>query len=475
MRLRQVVGMAAMIVVVVAGVAVARSRPADFSHETHTPLFPGSCTTCHVGPIDSVRSFWPDPSTCANCHDGEVADSISYAPRTTPPVSNVRFVHQAHARVTADSVSCVQCHAVDGPRGEVHVSRAVQCVNCHEPGRGHLEVGDLACATCHYPLAEARLLTAADVSRFPVPLSHQVPSFRLEGHGNLAMLDRPGGGKLVNRSCATCHARNFCANCHVNTTELPAIQALAEDERSLVHRFTFTAPPSHAAPTFALAHGREASRDPARCATCHTRPSCTACHVEPLPKAVGVMPVPSPERAVGAIVARAAPPSHTSLFREGHGSEASATPQSCSTCHVRQDCLSCHRGENGRQNGYHPGDFVTRHPSAAYTRQVSCGDCHNTQQFCASCHQQAGLGGGNTLTGATYHDGKAAFFVGHGQAARQSLESCVSCHAERDCTACHSAQGGRRFSPHGPGFDGERLRRRNPEMCMACHGRAIPT
>ncbi|MCA9768685.1 MAG: hypothetical protein KC485_07710, partial [Gemmatimonadetes bacterium] len=64
--------------------------------------------------------------------------------------------------------------------------------------------------------------------------------------------------------------------------------------------------------------------------------------------------------------------------------------------------------------------------------------------------------------------------VGHGQAARQSLESCVSCHVERDCTVCHSAQGGRRFNPHGPGFDAERLRRRNPEMCIACHGRAIP-
>jgi hypothetical protein len=324
-------------------------------------------------------------------------------------------------------------------------------------------------------LSEVRRLTASDVAGFPVPLSHQVPSFRFEGHGNLAVLDRPDGGEVINTSCATCHARNFCANCHVNATEIAAIQALAPDERSLVHRFTFDAPPSHAAPSFASAHGRDATRDPQRCATCHTRPSCTACHVDPLPRAVAALPDPSPERAVGAQVARLAPASHTNLFREGHGSEAAAAPRSCSTCHVRQDCLSCHRAENGRQDGYHPGNFLTRHPTAAYTRQVSCSDCHNTQQFCASCHQQAGLGGGNTLGGATYHDGKAAFFVGHGQAARQSLESCVSCHAERDCTACHSALGGRRFSPHGPGFDAERMRRRNPEMCMACHGRAIPT
>jgi hypothetical protein len=75
---------------------------------------------------------------------------------------------------------------------------------------------------------------------------------------------------------------------------------------------------------------------------------------------------------------------------------------------------------------------------------------------------------------AGFHDGARAFLVGHGQAARQSLETCASCHAERDCLTCHSAQGGRRFNPHGPGFNPERLLRKNPEMCTACHGRAIP-
>lgn len=76
--------------------------------------------------------------------------------------------------------------------------------------------------------------------------------------------------------------------------------------------------------------------------------------------------------------------------------------------------------------------------------------------------------------GRGYHDAKRFFIAGHGQAARQSLESCVACHTERDCLTCHSALGGRRFSPHGPGFDPERLRKKNIEVCTACHGVAVP-
>jgi hypothetical protein len=93
--------------------------------------------------------------------------------------------------------------------------------------------------------------------------------------------------------------------------------------------------------------------------------------------------------------------------------------------------------------------------------------------FCASCHAGAGLSAGGEL-GAGYHDAKRFFVAGHGQAARQNLESCVACHVERNCLSCHSALGGRRFNPHGPGFDPARLQRKNPEVCTACHGTAIP-
>jgi hypothetical protein len=138
-------------------------------------------------------------------------------------------------------------------------------------------------------------------------------------------------------------------------------------------------------------------------------------------------------------------------------------------------CLDCHRPEATQQSRYHAQGFLTRHPSAAYAREASCSDCHNPAQFCQSCHQQSGLVATSRIGQAGYHDVFRGFSLGHGQAARQSLESCAACHAERDCTACHSAVGGGfRFNPHGPGFNAARLLSKNPSLCAACHGTAIP-
>lgn len=454
-----------------------RPAPPPFDHDLHGALFPASCVTCHAGAREAGAPLWPTPAGCAACHDGQVQPRVEWQPPTAPPPSNLRFAHDRHAAATRDSVACAQCHTGPDPRGAVHRSAVAQCIDCHQPGGSHLEVASRECATCHVPLAQAARLTLSDVAGFPVPRSHAVDGFSLGGHGEGASVRGADGRWTVAASCATCHAQNFCLNCHVNAPEVPAIQALASDQRSLVHRANFMAPPSHAATNFIAAHGKDARRNEPTCATCHTQPSCTACHVATPPAQVSAMHQPGPGRAAGAQVRRHPPVSHTAAFREGHGSEAAAAPRTCSTCHMREDCLSCHRPDAGRAAGggdYHPTGFLARHPSAAYARQTTCGDCHNAQQFCVSCHAQAGLNARNTQGGASFHDAKGSFLVGHGQAARQSLESCVSCHVERDCVSCHSVVGGRSFNPHGPGWDPARLRKRNPEMCIACHGVNIP-
>ncbi len=451
------------------GVAQARNPAPTFDHARHVRLFPASCAACHLGAQQDGAPIYPAATACAACHDGSTKPPVQWQPPGGGKPTNLRFTHAAHRRETNDSVRCASCHAGTGAAGSIHRDDPEQCVSCHEPGKSHLTASDRQCARCHVPLARATALPIERVAAFPSPPNHQAADFASGGHGKLA-----ARGNGVAASCATCHARTFCAACHVNAPETAAIQALQPDERSLAIKAELKAPATHASPTFLDAHGREAAGDPARCATCHAQPSCTACHVAPGPKAVRAMAMPGEGRGTGAVVARHAPASHTAAFTEGHGPEASASPRACETCHRRDQCLTCHRGSPTTGPNYHPANFLTRHPAATYARQTSCADCHNVQQFCVTCHASAGLGAHNTLRAGPYHDAKGAFVLNHGQAARQSLESCVSCHVERDCTSCHSALGGRRFSPHGPGFDAERLRRRNPEMCIACHGRAIP-
>jgi hypothetical protein len=357
------------------------------------------------------------------------------------------------------------------------VQRAVvqKCLECHALPGSHFDVPSAACATCHVPLSEAPGLTTADIARFPRPAGHDAPNFVLAGHGKAAAATTARGTPTVAASCATCHARNLCIACHVNAPESPVIQALALDARAPEYVATQPVPASHARANFLLAHGKEAQRASATCATCHTRESCATCHVANAPRVIASLPAAGPGRAVGAQPTRRAPVSHTFEFRERHGPEANARPATCESCHARSSCLECHRPGDARPSGYHPQNFLTRHPSSAYSREANCSDCHNPAQFCQSCHQQSGLTAQARLGRAGYHDAFRGFNLGHGQAARQSLETCVGCHTERDCTACHSAVGGGfRFSPHGPGFNAARARARNPAVCVACHGTAIP-
>jgi hypothetical protein len=374
-----------------------------FDHLKHKALFP-SCTTCHAGAARADASLWPAAASCAACHDGTIEKAVSWTPPATARRSNLRFDHVAHAKDAGDKAPrCEGCHTLEGEaRMAVREPVVERCFNCHALRTAHLAAPDTACATCHVSLVKAASLTRADIARFPAPPSHSAADFLTRsGHGAASR-------SAVSTQCATCHAREFCYQCHAGSAPPRAIAWLGSDRRST------------------------------------------------------------------AIVARAAPPNHGENFADRHGAVAAAGTTRCTGCHVRADCLECHRpNAAARGAGYHPDGFLARHPAAAYARASSCSDCHNVGAFCSTCHARAGLVSTNVLR-AGYHDARPLFVAGHGQAARQSLESCVSCHAERDCLTCHSALGGRRFDPHGPGFDAARLKRKNFAMCTVCHGAAVP-
>ena len=464
----------------VTGGAAARMLPGGdrFSHRQHAGLFP-SCTSCHAG-VQTGESPWPAPTACATCHDGAVERRTDWTAPAELPRTNLRFAHRRHAEnlirrgtVSRDSAwRCAACHVPAGaPPMQVSLAVNRSCLTCHGIATPHLSAPDSTCATCHLPLARAVRLTRDDVSGFPEPPSHRESAFRSVGHGKLAIAQRQQG-QPVAASCATCHARDFCLQCHVDAPERSAIQAMAPDPRSLAIEASLKPPASHREPGFAELHGR-GLRTAATCATCHTQESCLTCHAGSAPRPVLQLAKAGDGRAVGAVTRRRRPPTHGADFTDAHAPFARAAARTCVQCHARTECLSCHIPSPGESRSYHPANFLTRHPAAAYARATNCADCHNTASFCASCHAQSGLRSTGPLR-AGYHDANPAFLFGHGKAARQELETCVSCHVERECLTCHAAAGGRRFNPHGPGFDAERLKRKNPEMCTACHGAAIP-
>jgi hypothetical protein len=478
---RALLGAGAIAVVAAATPPLAARLARDrFDHEVHKDLFP-SCLSCHggiqeaSGPADP--GVWPDAAACATCHDGSVEPRVNWEPPAIPR-TNLRFSHPRHASELAESpfdstARCQACHAEVGTdRMDVRLAVADNCISCHQLEGPHLDVADAECATCHSTLAQAVRLTADDIAGFPRPASHQLEDFAERAHARLA---RAGPGPVA-ASCATCHAQNFCTECHVNAPEVAAIRALDVDPRIAERAAPYGPPASHLEPEFARSHGRVAGDGSRRCVTCHTQESCLVCHVG-TPRVADRLMAASPERPHGARTERRRPSSHGADFSATHAEAAAAAPATCAACHGRPQCLDCHVPNAAAASpGYHRTGFLATHPVEAYQRTAACSDCHNPQQFCSSCHVSAGLASAALPLDAGYHDAKRFFSAGHGQAARQNLESCVSCHTETDCMSCHatSTQGGRNFSPHGPGFDADRLRQRNPQMCTACHGGAIP-
>ncbi|MFW6039944.1 MAG: hypothetical protein ACOC9N_02580, partial [Gemmatimonadota bacterium] len=426
-----------------------------FDHEMHAGLFP-SCLACHRGVEEAGAPTWPDPESCARCHDGQDSlDVVDWTPPSEPAPTNLVFAHETHARdVAADgepAVDCVECHTPAGAAW-LTVDRAVEssCLDCHGLEGEHLALADESCASCHSELAASPTLTTERIAAFAAPPSHDSPEFAMEH------------GEVTGESCAVCHARDFCVQCHVDAPEQAEIAELPADPRSLALAASMPEPAGHDAADFLATHGTSARTELRSCATCHTEQSCTTCHIGS-PQLAASLPSAGPGRGAGAPVVRDRPASHDPGFLTAHGLDAAARPETCAGCHVRSDCTECHRPGAAASAGFHPPDFLARHPSAAYARETSCSDCHATAEFCTSCHASAGLASTEILS-SSFHDGQFAFSVGHGAAARRSLETCASCHVEEDCMACHSATAGRGIDPHGPDFDAAAMRRANPQM-----------
>lgn len=455
------------------------ARRRGFPHQRHQGLFP-LCTGCHTGiPTGDSARFLPSPDLCQNCHNGQDQRRVSW----TPPERQVpflRFDHPAHASRAAREgrdVQCASCHVAEGGPTMAVVSLSPdRCFTCHgRDPQSHMTAAT-NCTMCHRAVATTSVGEGL-LGAVPKPADHEARDF-LATHG-------PTSPRDINR-CATCHTQEKCASCHVDPS-LDAIQAMPEapaDWTLPAMAAHYPRPASHRADDWEQTHGRPVPTA-AQCSTCHTRDDCAACHIAPLPEPANSLP-PRPEgraggqersqerpqerqqvRAPGVGLRDRLPGSHQSpFFLAAHPTVAAAQPATCSGCHTESYCAACHNAP--RAPGYHPPDFAMRHAAAAGSASMECANCHNTQAFCRQCHLEAGFGASGRL-GSGYHDAEPVWLLRHGQAARQGLEQCASCHTQKECLQCHSQTGAFKVNPHGPNFDPERARQRNPWICSACH------
>ena len=463
---RPVVVGAALLLLAATGTLAVPDRGPGFPHRSHTGLFP-SCLGCHEGvETGGPTDPYPTPGSCESCHDGVIRDRVDWRSPDRAP-SMVRFDHVEHGRSAASSgeerPECEACHRETGAteRMAVVTPSPETCVACHDPGGSHLEPG-APCTQCHAPIASATSVPTARIAGFPRPEDHAGAPF-LSRHG----IDAVGDAAR----CAVCHARQSCERCHANSDAVPAIAALQPDDRiaALVagKAAEYGEPASHETSSWTFAHGAAARTGADACANCHARPGCAACHGASEDALFARLPVPRPDGPAG-VVPVAAGRVHGAGFDRQHGTAAGSAGESCGACHRASFCADCH---DAPAAGFHAPNFSERHGPAVYGGEAECSSCHSVEVFCRACHDTAGRASAGRVERG-YHDAKPYWLLGHGRAARQSLESCVGCHAQTDCTRCHSSAGGWGVSPHGAGFDGSRDDIGQRVSCRQCH--AVP-
>lgn len=466
MKARILVGALLAVVGLVAVVGVARGvQEQPFPHDQHAGLFP-VCAGCHAGvPAGDEATAFPAASQCAGCHDGAEQPRVAWTEPTLRP-SNVSFDHVLHAEQLAsagdEARTCESCHsALDEDRMSVDGSEQLgECWACHAHEReNHFDLDPAGCESCHVPLA-GTAFGVDRISSLPAPPDHSAPGFVLEGHGVDVQVDAA--------RCATCHTVERCAACHVNTglDPIQSIPAAPQGMQQPLWAHAYPEPPTHQEPSWSVNHYPFESST-TECATCHTRDDCTTCHVGSVPSDVTDLPAAADVVAPGVHLQTTSPRTHESLFfMSAHANLAAAEPGTCATCHTESYCVDCHDGPPG--GGYHPGNFVSRHAADAWSGSEECATCHSTASFCRACHEEVGFESQGRL-GAGFHDAEPLFLLRHGQAARQGLESCASCHQQSDCVQCHGVTGAFQVSPHTEDFDARRAWAQSPRTCLACH------
>lgn len=306
----------------------------------------------------------------------------------------IKFSHQFHVKDAG--VACQDCHnaaAASKISSDNLLAKKADCQSCHEEQLAN------NCTYCH---------TSDDVSTYA---AFENPKRELLFNHEFHVADQKATCESCHKGldemtlateksipemsqCMTCHdgdkAPNACESCHTN--------------------FATLRPKEHNRTNFVREHKLLARMQDATCATCHTQESCQDCHVnaglvQTTASGADMVSPRSPrltanDRAQGMALVRV----HDLNFRFTHSIAASAKTSECATCHDTKDfCSTCHAsGGNVNQLQFRP-------LSHQQPRFVTIG---------------VGSGGGT-----------------HAQLARRDIESCTACHdaqgADPTCVTCH--------------------------------------
>ncbi|HET7503489.1 MAG TPA: hypothetical protein VFK02_20850 [Kofleriaceae bacterium] len=300
-----------------------RSGPQAFPHRAHV-VAGVSCTRCHAsveqgGP---TALHLPDDASCTTCHtrphNTGACLTCHIAPNALSDLTEARdhliFDHGRH--IDSSKGNCMRCHTGVAD-GDDHLRPSMAtCFRCHDD-RATRDARK--CDACHKDLAFSGTLPATH-------LAHDGDWLR--EHGTRAS----SSGDL----CETCHKQTFCAGCHGTTVPaLPATRRFADPFTASVHRAGFVA-----------RHSLEARSDPGACSTCHAPERCVSCHTE-RGIAGANLGTPHPAGWVG-----------ITASQNLHGREARRDPAACAACHSGAGellCVKCHAVGGVGGNPHPPG------------------------------------------------------------------------------------------------------------------------
>ncbi len=262
--------------------------------KTGDPVLPrhDACVRCHEGKSKNIMSM----SDCQGCHLQSNVDIVQGRVMIT---EGLIFSHGDHVkdRVGAN-IGCGSCHAdvaASSDMRDVSIPKMQECAKCHQdPKRTPERVRIARCQVCHEGIVDGN-----------TPRTHLAASTLPENHNLEFRTNHAEQAMDKDSNCQYCHdnlsgsPRDSCFQCH---------EVMRPKDHMLGWRNEN--------------HGREASVDRDRCATCHQADYCTACHSIP-------------------------PRSHQPLgeFRlGGHAEIARFGLSSCMACHTFEDtCSRCHR------------------------------------------------------------------------------------------------------------------------------------